>query len=420
MNDDDDAARLDSPEAAIARLAARLGHAAATLGTEPAPLASARGRVLAEPVRADRDSPPFDHSAMDGYAVRLSDLAEGRTLPVLGESRPGRPAPTMPPARGCLRIATGAPRPDGAEAVVKREDVFEHLDEATGEVGRIAIAPGIAPRFGDHWRLRGENARAGDVLIDAGAAIDAAVAATMAACGIAMPLVRRRVRLAILTTGDEVVPIGERPRAEQIRNSNGPALAMLFATRPWIEVARVEHLPDEFDRLAARLAESIAGHDAVVLTGGVSMGHRDLVRAAIESQRAEILFHRLPQRPGRPMLGAIAGEDARPVPLFGLPGNPLSALTTARRIVLPTLAAIAGLRPTPPREVTVRAEDEFAPATLWRFQLARLDADGSAQLLPFRSSGDLAAAGRSEGFVEFQPHARLESGRRYAFFAWEG
>ncbi len=414
-----DAERLDSPEAAIARVATRLGPSADELGGERIPLGAARGRVLAEAVRADRDSPPFDHSAMDGYAVRLSDLEEGRELPVLGESRTGRAAPVMPSARGCLRIATGAPRPNGSDAVVKREDVREHLDERTGEVVRISIADDASPRMGDHWRLRGENARAGDALLDAGAPIDAAAAATLAACGIARPLVRPQVRLAILTTGDEVVPIDRLPQPTQIRNSNGSALAMLFASRPWIEVAQVEHVEDDLDRLERSLAEAIASHHAVVLTGGVSMGHRDLVRAAIESRGAEILFHRLPQRPGRPMLGAIAGTDARPVPVFGLPGNPLSALTTARRIVLPALAAIAGLALRPPREVTVRAEGELAPAAVWRFQLATLEADGAARLLPFRSSGDLAAAGRSDGFVEFEPNARFEPGRRYAFFAWD-
>ncbi len=409
-----------SPEAAIARIASRIGASATALGREQVPLDAARGRVLAETVRLDRDSPPFDHSAMDGYAVRISDLAEGRDLPVLAESRPGRAAPAMPSRRGCVRIATGAPRPDGAEAVVKREDVLEHLDDATGEVVRISVVEGTSPRVGDHWRLRGENARAGDVLIHAGATIDAAVAASLAACGIARPQVHRRVRVAILTTGDEVVPIGVVPTPEQIRNSNGPALAMLLAARPWIEVARVDHVADEFERLESMLAESIADHDAVVLTGGVSMGHRDLVRAAIDAQQAEILFHRLPQRPGRPMLGAIAGRPDRPVPLFGLPGNPLSSLTTARRIVLPTLAAIAGLSMPPPRDVAVRAEGDLPPGALWRFQLARLEADGAAMLVSFRSSGDLAAAGRSDGFVEFEPHARLEAGRRYAFHAWDG
>ncbi len=409
--------RLDSPAAAIACIVSRLGIAAKAIAVESVDLRDAHGRVLAEAVRADRDSPPFDHSAMDGYAVRCSDLAFGRELPVLGEARTGASPPAMPAVRGCIRVATGAPRPAGSDAVVRREDVLEHPGASSGSVARITIAEGFLPRAGDHWRVRGENARAGEVLIEPGVAIDAAAAATLAACGMARPRVRRRVRVAILTTGDEVVSIEASPQPEEIRNSNAAALEVLFASRPWLEVARVEHVADELPRLEAALAASIADHDAIVLTGGVSMGHRDLVRPAIESQRSEILFHRLPQRPGRPMLAAIAESGGRPVPLFGLPGNPLSALVTARRIVLPSLAAIAGLTPSPPRGVLVRSDDDDA-APLWRFRMARLEADGAARLPPVRSSGDVAAAGRSDGFVEVPPGEPIDPARRYAFFAW--
>lgn len=409
--------RPRSPAEAIALIAARLEGAAAALASERVDLHAAWGRVLAEPVTADRDSPPFDHSAMDGYAVRLADLAHGRGLPVLGESRPGAAPPAMPAARGCVRVATGAPRPTGADAVVPREDVVEHAGEAPNTVARITIADGVSPREGDHWRLRGENARAGAILVEAGAATDAATAATLASCGVARPRVRRRVRVAILTTGDEVVPIEAPPHAGQIRNSNAAALQALVSHRPWLEVARLEHVADELPRLEAAIAASVAQLDAVILTGGVSMGHRDLVRAAIESRHGEILFHRLPQRPGRPMLAAIADSGGRPVPLFGLPGNPLSALVTARRIVLPSLAAIAGLQPPPPRETLVRA-DEDHPAPLWRLRLAKLEGDGTATLTPVRSSGDVAAAGRSDGFVEIAPEDRIEPDRRYPLFAW--
>lgn len=409
---------IDSPAAAIAALVARLGPAAASLGAERIALADARGRVLAEPVRADRDSPPVDCSAMDGYAVRVADLALGRELPVLGEARTGSAPPPMPAARACIRVATGSARPAGADAVIPREQTVERTDDR-GNVVRIDVKPDAAPRAGDHWRLRGENARAGTPLIEAGSTVDAATAATLAACGVARPSVRRKIRVSIVTTGDEVVPIEASPPPERFRDSNGPGLAMLVAGRPWLELAHLEHLADDAERLNAAVGHAIATSDAIVLTGGVSMGHRDLVRGAVERLGAAILFHRLPQRPGRPMLAAIAHRGECPVPIFGLPGNPLSTLVTARRIVLPTLAALAGSRLPPPRDVAV-ADEPDVPAPLWRFRLASLGPDGIARALPVRSSGDVAVAGRSDGFLEIAPGERIEAGRRYPLFLWDG
>ncbi len=410
--------RVESPQAAIALVVSRLAAASQGLGCESVPLALARGRVLAEAICADRDSPPFDHSAMDGYAIRLADLEAGRELEVLAESRPGSPAPPMPATRGCVRVATGAPRPAGSDAVIRREDVREHPGAVAGSVARITITDSERPRPGQHWRLQGENARRGAILLDAGTTIDAAAAATLASCGISAPEVRSRVEVAVITTGDEVVPIDADPREEEIRNSNAAGLAALLA-KPWSELALVEHVGDEFALLAEVLGRAIESHHAVILTGGVSMGHRDLVREAIEAQRAEILFHRLPQRPGRPRLAAIAGNSARSVPVFGLPGNPLSALTTARRIVLPTLAALAGATPKPPRQVEVEFDEPLLATPLWRFHPARFDGEGRVWLLPVRSSGDVAAAGRSDGFIEVPPECGVEQGRRYAFFAWD-
>ncbi len=388
----------------------------------------AAGRILAEDIRADRDSPAFDYSAMDGYAVCAAHLAilsragsneaaQTITLPVVGESRIGEPPPSFDGDRRpiAVRIATGAPIPPGADAVVRREDVLEHAAERPAGVTSISVTPVAVARVrrGDHIRCRGENAPVGTVVLHAGEVITASGLATIAAVGIARPAVFARLRIAVITTGDELVEPHHTPSTFQIRNSNGPAVKAILASRAWAEVTSVSHIRDDED-LGGALEHACQDADAVVLTGGVSMGHRDAVRAAVEQMGAEMVFHGLPQRPGKPMLGAIlrgpAPLAAKAVPIFGLPGNPVSALVTCVRIVLPVLAACAGAKRTPPqclpRLMEVRNPDGHT-LDLWWHRLVRLvvNADGlpQAELIDGRGSGDIVAAGMSDGFVEVPP-----------------
>jgi len=425
MDDSRHADAVDSPDEAIRRLVAEGVAAFVRDSSERVALWASLGRILAEALRADRDSPPFDHSAMDGYAIRIADLVSGRELPVLGESRPGAAPPMMPACRGCIRVATGAPRPldagstDGADAVVRREDVLEHVAAGSDDVVSITISEGVAPRSGAHWRRRGDNARVGQVLLESGAPIGAGAVAALATCGIAEPLVQQALSVALLTTGEEVVPVDSRPNDHEIRNGNAAGLAALLAARPWIRIGTVQHVPDEFDRLSQALASAIESHHAVVLTGGVSMGHRDLVRAAIEANGGRVVFHRVRQRPGRPMLGAVRQTGRGAVALFGLPGNPLSALTAARRIAIPVLAAAAGVAMRPPREVQIDAETDAVSSDLWRYRLATLDAAGRVALVPSRSSGDVISAGRSDGFVEISGGRSVQADERYPFHGWD-
>lgn len=415
---DDSAPR--SPEEAIELVARRLG--AWSPGEERCPLELAMGRGLAAPVLADRDQPAFDHSAMDGYAVRLRDLrAGGVTLPVAVEARIGAKPPTLPEG-AAARIATGAPIPPGADLVLRREDVAEARGRVPSDVAAITIPTDLAARAraGEHLRRRGENARAGDVVLEAGELLDGAAIGALASVGEVHPRVRRRLRAAILTTGDEVVPPQEVPSDFEIRDGNGPALAALLGSRRWIEVAERRRVRDEVDLLGESIAAAISTCDLLVVTGGVSVGHRDPTREAIERAGGEVLFHRLPQRPGRPMLAALASAGARKVPVFGLPGNPLSALVTTRRVVIPTIAAAAGIRIAASRQVEVAAVAPVEPIPLWWHRLARLDRAGRAELLDVRSSGDLVAGARSDGFLEVPPDERPSPGARYAFFPWDG
>lgn len=432
---------FDSPGAAVAAVVARVCAPHPARPSEGVGLTGATGRILAGDICTDRDSPSFDYAAMDGYAVCATDLVappetgsnaatRALTLPVGGESRIGEPpSASFDGVRRpiAVRIATGAPIPPGADAVIRREDVLEHAEERGGAVTSIGIGAEVAARIkrGDHIRRQGENAPAGAVVLDAGEPISAAGLATLAAVGSTRPAVFARLRIAVITTGDELVAPHHTPTAFQSRNSNAPAIRAILASQAWTDVMSASHIRDDGD-LAGALEH--AGHkaDAVVLTGGVSMGHRDPVRSAVERVGAEIVFHGLPQRPGKPMLGAILQQPrrhaARAVPIFGLPGNPVSALVTCVRIVLPVLAHCAGARRTPPeclpRLVAVRNPDGRT-LDLWWNRLVRLvvDADGlpQAELIDGRGSGDIVAAGRSDGFVEIPPGA---SSAILPYYAW--
>lgn len=455
---------FQSPSEAVDALIARLQLPPSPPG-EPnlVPLDRAVGRILAQSICIDRDSPAFDHSAMDGYALRFADLADHAAtsptglpsplplsasastirLSVVGESRIGNQPPAMPspgiPA--AIRIVTGAGLPAGSDCIVKREDVTEYAEAgnpvrsgAGAGVAAISITPSVLARLrpGDNIRRRGENAREGDVVLGRGSTINAACIGLLAAIGATSIVATPRVRVAIITTGDELVPPGQSPSPFQIRNSNAPALHAILAAKNWLEVAGVVHVRDEGPALEEHLHSAAASADAIVLTGGVSMGHRDPVRAAVESLGARIIFHGLPQRPGKPMLGAVAprhldtGSRASArgeLPIFALPGNPISAMVTCTRIVLPVLAAMAGAKRLPPaispRLVTISNPDGKS-LELWWHRLAALEPDGSARLLPALGSGDIVAGGRSDGFVELPPGARPDTKILVPFFPWAG
>jgi len=395
-----------TPASAVARLADRL----TPVGSETVAWSAAVGRVLAEPLIADRDSPPIDVSAMDGYAVRLADLAAGgaSTLPVAGEARIGCAPPDMP--SGCaFLIVTGAPVPAGADAVIRREDVDEQRD-------RVTIPAGMTPSAGQYIRRGGENLRRHKVVLPAGVIVTPSVAGAMAAFGLREPRVRRRVCVSVIVTGDELLaPDADKdPEPWQLRDGNGPALLAMMSGVPWLEPRLALRVPDHPDRIVTALGEQLHDCDAVLLTGGVSMGDCDYVPAAVTRVGAEILFHRLPMRPGRPMLGAV-GPDGQAI--LGLPGNPVSVLVTARRLGSVVLRRLAGLAlaDSPPSVVLVRNPD-LLPAAEWRFRLARLCGPGAAELVPTMGSGDFVSAARSDGFVEVPPGATGPG--PWPFFAW--
>lgn len=386
-------------------LAALLGHIR-PVETETITCYAAAGRILAAPAATDRQSPPADVSAMDGFAIRAADAALPR-IPIAGEVRIGAPPPALPPGKA-LRIVTGSAIPPGAELVIPHEQVHESADG-------IAIDPAARARLapGQHIRRAGENAPPGAAFAQPGDLVTPARSAALAAFGAVHLRAYRPLSIAILTTGDELTDIAAIPTPWQIRDSNGPALISLLTRCAWIADLRPVHVPDDPAALDRAVRGALSWADALLLTGGVSAGHRDYVPATLEQQGIATVFHRLPQRPGLPILGAVT-PDGRPV--LGLPGNPVSVMVTARRIAWPALAARAGrATPTLPAAVMLdNPDDRRIP--LWWHRPARLTAPGRAAILPSKGSGDLISTAQSDGFVELPPDTAGPG--PWPYYAW--
>lgn len=371
-------------------------------------LQSVCGRILAEEVLADRDSPAADVSAMDGYAIRLSDLQHTGPISVRGESVPGSPPPKMQ-SGAVTRIFTGAIVPTRAEAVVKREDT-EELDGAIR-----FLEPAMSTLAGEHIRRAGENAQANSSVLSLGTRITAAQRATMANFGCVEVDVYSPVRVSIITTGDEVGIFSEDiPQPWQLRNSNRAALISLLEPIPWITISDVEHCHDDRDSLTELLTRELKDSDAILMTGGVSMGDYDYVPDVVREVGGEVVFHGLPIRPGKPILGAATGDGKL---LMGLPGNPVSATIGCQRMALPLLAKLSGQTDWLPACPVVRLEesgDKTIP--LHWFRLVRLTADGVAVPVISQGSGDLVSLGQSTGFVELPPGVAGEG--PWPYHAW--
>ena len=367
-----------------------------------------QGRVLASSVTADRDSPAADVSAMDGYAIRMTQASQPKTLPILGESAAGSPAPEMP-SDGVLRIFTGAIVPQGCDAVIKREDT-----EELGSEIRLKLDP-TAISKGQHIRRAGENAQKGSTVLQPGIEINGAHKATMANFGCSTVDVFRPVRVTILTTGDEVGNFQqEAPMPWQLRNSNREAIATLLTAHNWISIVSVEHCIDDQKQLHDMLTDRLKTSDAILMTGGVSMGDYDYVPDVIKDLGGDIVFHGLPIRPGKPVLGAATKNGKL---LLGLPGNPVSATIGCQRLGVPLLATIAGKNNWLPKVPVVQLKDggqKSIPLTWLR--LVKLVDNGVAEPVITQGSGDLVSLGNSDGFIEVPPGETGEG--PWPFHAW--
>lgn len=318
---------LISVEDALTRVLASIGG---PLSAETVPLAACAGRTLAEDVRAQRDQPPFPASAMDGYAVRSQDIPHvPATLQVIGTSAAGQRFSGALSEAQAVRIFTGAPMPEGADAVVLQEDA-----ERSGD--RVTVKD--KPRPHRHIRAAGLDFRAGDVLLQTGLRLDSRHVALAAAMGHGALPVRRRPRVAVLATGDELVRAGEPAGPDQITASSLPA-TLLVTEKAGAEAIDLGIARDTLASLDERIeAARRAGADILVTLGGASVGEHDLVQTALKRQGMELGFWRVALRPGKPLMHGRLGSML----LLGLPGNPVSTLVCAVLFLVPAIRALSG------------------------------------------------------------------------------
>jgi molybdopterin molybdotransferase len=297
--------------------------------TEAVPLGAAHRRVLAAPLMATHSQPPFDASAMDGYAVRASEVVPGRALKLAGTSQAGSRFVGMMESGQCVRIFTGAPIPIGADAVVIQE-------ESVAKGNHVTFERTVAP--GHNIRRHGFDFLRGAELLPAGTALSPQMLALAAAANQPRLTVTKRPRLAILATGDELVAPGQVPGTDQIVASNSFGLGAMLA--PLAEtILDLGIVPDDKQRIEEALLRAFdAGIEVVITTGGASVGERDLVQQVLRDLGVRLDFWKLRMRPGKPLMFGTRGKSL----IFGLPGNPVSALVTASVILRPALRRMTG------------------------------------------------------------------------------
>ncbi|MFC5504402.1 MULTISPECIES: gephyrin-like molybdotransferase Glp [Hyphomicrobiales] len=380
-------------------------------GTETVPLAAADGRVLADTVLAPLDLPPFANSAVDGYAVHSGDLAPSGTtrLPLGGRVAAGADAAGFT-ARGlAIRVFTGAPMPPGADTVFMQEDVVL-------EDGAVLLPAGLAP--GANARPAGEDIARGALAAAAGQRLRPQDLALLSALGVTEVVVRRRPRVAIFSTGDELTEPGQPLAPAAIYDANR-ALLRAMVTRAGAEVVDLGILRDERAGLAQRLAEAAASCDLVLTSGGVSTGEEDHVKAALE-QVGELAFWRIGIKPGRPVaLGRIGT-----VPFIGLPGNPVAVFVTFAFVARVLIARLAGTAPVAPLSLPVRLGFAYRKKE-GRREYVRVSLEPGpdgvqiARKHPQDGAGVLTSLTRTDGLVELEEDmTRIEEGTIVPFLAY--
>ena len=381
------------------------------LPIESLPLVQCAGAVLRENIYAERDQPPFDRVAMDGYAVATSALAKPRALAVQAMQAAGDPPLTLASPAHAIEIMTGAVLPAGCDAVIPVERA-----ERTGDSVRFPEPGKLAPGWNVH--PRGSDVRQGALLLAAGARLGAPEIAVAAGAGMPRIRVSAQPTISVVSTGNELVEPGDPIAAHQVRRSNAYGIVAALRRRGFDRVAE-HHLPDDLDTLTRRLRMQIDTHEVLILSGGVSMGALDLVPKALAALGVREVFHKVAQRPGKPLWFGIAPAGTA---VFALPGNPVSTLVCLARYVFPALYAAMGETPQPAQKIALgAAHTSTVPLTAFLPVRVSIDDWGRpwADPCPTNGSGDYAALTGTDGVVELPPGPNdLAKGFVARFYRW--
>lgn len=388
---------------------AAIAAAARPVSPERLPLAACAGRVLREPVGAERDAPPFDRVAMDGIAFCSSPPR--RRWRVAGIQPAGSPAQRLERPDDCFEVMTGAVLPQGCDTVVP-------VEQLTLADGVAMLAEGAAAAPWQNVHRRGSDARAGDELLAPGTRLGGPELAIAASAGGAELTVSRAPRIGIVTTGDELVEPGRPILDHQVRRSNAYGMAAALSLAGFAP-ASDRQLPDDRAAMAEALRAALEASDVLVLSGGVSAGRFDFVPSVLASLGVQERFHGIAQRPGRPMWFGTATAGTL---VFALPGNPVSVLVCLARYVIPALERLVGAEATA-RPQAALARDVAFNKPLACFMPVALGYDGQGRMLadprPTAGSGDFIALAGTDGFVELPPGPPAPAaGLSVPFYRW--
>ena len=373
-----------------------IGQHLQCLPIESLPLAQCAGAVLRENIYAERDQPPYDRVAMDGIALDSGAVGGGgRSFHIQATQAAGDAPLTLGAAADCIEVMTGAVLPAGCDSVVP-------VEQLTIADGQAQLAPDARIEPWQNVHRRGSDTRQGTLLLRAGQRLRAPEIAIAASAGMARVRVASQPMLAVISTGNELIEPGEPVLAHQVRRSNAYAIVSALREHGFQRVAD-DHIRDDAGELRERLRFHLETHDVLVLSGGVSMGRFDLVTKVLGELGVRTIFHKVAQRPGKPLWFGVANSGAA---VFGLPGNPVSTLVCLARYVLPALRGSLGQSPERAQRLALGAPVTVTPALTY-FLPVRLEPDDWgrdwAVPAPTNGSGDFTALAGTDGFIELPP-----------------